>query len=228
VRKVIDEAERRDPHKAALLMLAALSGMRRGELCALRWSDLDLEAGTMEVARSVVVIPGGLAEKAPKTDRSRSVALDAVAVALLKHHQTRTLAKVTEARGQLAPDAFVFSPFTDCSTPYRPDNVTSFFIRVRNEVGAKTVKLHDLRHFTATPAHWGGRRPPHRGRPARSRRPFCDPAGLQPCAGGAGPGGGDDHGGHSEGSDPDAVGATAADVTAPSRLSIGVEPAEMS
>jgi integrase len=150
VRKVIDEAERRDPHKAALLMLAALSGMRRGELCALRWSDLDFEAGTMEVARSVVVIAGGLAEKAPKTDRSRSVALDAVAVALLQHHHARTLTKVTEARGHLAPDAFVFSPFTDCSTPYRPDNVTSFFIRVRNEVGAKTVKLHDLRHFTAT------------------------------------------------------------------------------
>jgi integrase len=150
VRAVIDEAERRDPHKAALLMLAALSGMRRGELCALRWSDLDLEAGTMEVARSVVVVRGGLTEKSPKTDRSRSVALDAVAVALLKHHHARTLANVTEARGQLAPDAFVFSPFADCSTPYRPDNVTSFFIRVRNEVGAKTVKLHDLRHFTAT------------------------------------------------------------------------------
>jgi integrase len=104
----------------------------------------------MEVARSVVVIPGGLAEKAPKTDRSRSVALDAVAVALLRHHHALMVDKVTEARGQLAPDAFVFSPFTDCSTPFRPDNVTSFFIRVRNEVGAKTVKLHDLRHFTAT------------------------------------------------------------------------------
>ncbi len=131
-------------------MLAALSGMRRGELCALRWSDLDLEAGTMEVARSVVVIPGGLAEKAPKTDRSRSVALDAVAVALLRHHHARTVERVNKAQGELAPDAFVFSPFTDCSTPFRPDNVTSFFIRVRNEVGAKTVKLHDLRHFTAT------------------------------------------------------------------------------
>jgi integrase len=150
VRDVIDEAERRDPRMAALLMLAALTGMRRGELCALRWSDIDLEAGTMEVARSVVVIPGGLAEKSPKTDRSRSVALDAVAVALLKHHHTRTVNVLAEAGGQLAPDAFVFSPLTECTSPYRPDNVTSFFIRVRNEVGATTVKLHDLRHFTAT------------------------------------------------------------------------------
>jgi integrase len=150
VRDVIDAAERRDPRMAALLMLAALTGMRRGELCALRWSDIDLETGTIEVARSVVVIPGGLAEKSPKTDRSRSVALDAVAVALLRHHHARTVSVVTEASGQLAPDAFVFSPVADCTTPFRPDNVTSFFIRVRNEVGAKTVKLHDLRHFTAT------------------------------------------------------------------------------
>lgn len=139
---MIDAAERRDPR------LAALTGMRRGELCALRWSDIDLEAGTMEVARSVVVVPGGLAEKTPKTGRTRSVALDAVAVALLRHHYARTVSVITEARGQLAPDAFVFSPVTDCTAPFRPDNVTSFFIRVRNEVGAKTVKLHDLRHRT--------------------------------------------------------------------------------
>jgi integrase len=150
VRDVIDEAERRDHRMAALLMLAALTGMRRGELCALRWSDVDLETGTMEVARSVVVIPGGLAEKAPKTDRSRSVALDEVAVALLRHHHARTESVAAAAGGVIAPDAFVFSPVTDCSTPYRPDNVTSFFIRVRNAVGADGVKLHDLRHFTAT------------------------------------------------------------------------------
>jgi integrase len=228
VRKVIDEAERRDPHKAALLMLAALSGMRRGELCALRWSDLDLDAGTMEVARSVVVIPGGLAEKAPKTDRSRSVALDAVAVALLRHHHARTVDKVTEAHGQLAPDAFVFSPFTDCSIPYRPDNVTSFFIRVRNEVGAKTVKLHDLRHFTATQLKMSKCRHPHRGRQVRSRRPLGDPTRLQPRAGGARQGGGDHHGGHSGYANPGGVGATGAGVSGLSRVSIGAEPAEMS
>ena len=49
-----------------------------------------------------------------------------------------------------APNAFVFSPYVEATTPFRPDNVTSFFIRVRNEVGAPNVRLHDLRHFTAT------------------------------------------------------------------------------
>ena len=72
VREVIEAAERRDARLAPLLMLAALTGMRRGELCALRWSDVDLEHGVVEVARSLVVIPGGVAEKTTKTDRSRT------------------------------------------------------------------------------------------------------------------------------------------------------------
>jgi integrase len=150
VREVIEAAERRDARLAPLLMLAALTGMRRGELCALRWSDVDLEHGVIEVARSLVVIPGGLAEKTTKTDRSRSIALDPVAVALLQEHKARVESSIAEAHGRLATDAFVFSPFVEGTTPFRPDNVTSFFIRVRNEVGAPTVRLHDLRHFTAT------------------------------------------------------------------------------
>jgi integrase len=150
VRDVIAEAEKRDPKLAPLLMLAALTGMRRGELCALRWSDVDLELGTLEVSRSVVVVVGGVAEKSTKTDRSRKVALDIVGLTLLKRHQEQATKWITEAGGELAPDAFVFSPFVEATVPYRPDNVTSFFIRVRDEVGAPTVRLHDLRHFTAT------------------------------------------------------------------------------
>jgi integrase len=131
-------------------MLAALTGMRRGELCALRWSDVDLGAGVVHVTRSMVVVPNGLAEKSTKTDRGRSVALDPVGVALLSQHKSRT-DRWIESAGKTPPvDGFVFSPFVEDTTPFRPDNVTSFFIRVRNEVGASQVRLHDLRHFTAT------------------------------------------------------------------------------
>jgi integrase len=150
VRTVIEAAEKRDPVVASLLMLAALTGMRRGELCALRWSDVELKPGVIEVSRSVVVVVGGLAEKTTKTDRSRRVALDPVGVALLKMHRGRVVTWNKEAGAQLAADAFVFSPLVECTVPFRPDNVTSFFIRVRDEVGAKSVRLHDLRHFTAT------------------------------------------------------------------------------
>ncbi|MGD0742127.1 MAG: site-specific integrase [Acidimicrobiales bacterium] len=150
VRQVIEEAENRDPRLAPFFMLAALTGMRRGELCALRWTDLDLTLGIVEVSRSVVVVPGGLAEKSTKTDRARKVALDAVGIALLTEYRAQVDEWAKEAGAKLAKDAFVFSPFVEATTPFRPDNVTSFFIRVRDAVGAPSVRLHDLRHFTAT------------------------------------------------------------------------------
>jgi integrase len=76
VQQVIEEVERRDP--GLLCMLSVLTGMRRGALCVLRWSDVNLD-----ITRSLFLAPGGLAEKSTKTDRSRKVALDPGGIALL-------------------------------------------------------------------------------------------------------------------------------------------------
>ncbi len=150
VRAVIEAAEDRDPRLAPMLMLAALTGMRRGELCALRWNDVDLGRGQLEVSRSVVVVDGGLAEKTTKSDRSRLVALDTVGVALMQRHRALVDQWARESDATVAADSFVFSPRIDGSQPFRPDNVTNFFIRVRDGLNLKNVRLHDLRHFTAT------------------------------------------------------------------------------
>jgi DNA-binding HxlR family transcriptional regulator len=73
-----------------------------------------------------------------------------VGVRLLTEHRACVMSWAAQAGAELRPDAFVFSPFLEAATPFRPDNVTSFFMRVRDSVGAPTVRLHDLRHFTAT------------------------------------------------------------------------------
>ncbi len=150
VRSVIEAAEDRDPRLAPLLMLAALTGMRRGELCALRWTDVDFERGELDVSRSVVVVPGGLAEKGTKTHRFRIVALDDVGMALLLRHRANVEDWARQAEVVVPEDAFVFSHAVDGSKPFRPDNVTGFFTRVRDSLGLHDVRLHDLRHFTAT------------------------------------------------------------------------------
>lgn len=150
VRRLIEAAEERDPRLAPLVMLAALTGMRRAELCALRWTDVDLDNGVLDVSRSLIVVPGGLKEKTTKTDRERVVAIDDVAVLLLRRHRANVESWIAEAEGTLARDAFVFSPFVEATTPFRPDNVTGFFTRVRDSLDLKSVRLHDLRHFTAT------------------------------------------------------------------------------
>ena len=150
VRLVIVAAEDRDPRLAPLLMLAALTGMRRGELCALRWTDVDFEHRELGVSRSLVVVRGGVAEKGTKTDHIRTVALDDVGVALLSRHRENVENWARVAEVSVTENAYIFSHSLDGSKPFRPDNVTGFFIRVRDSLGLHKVRLHELRHFTAT------------------------------------------------------------------------------
>jgi len=150
VRAIIAAADERDPRLAPLLMLGALTGLRRGELCALRWTDMNLDVGEITVSRSLVIVTAGVEEKSTKSGRVRRVALDDVAVLLMKTHRERVLQWAKEAETTIAADVFVFSPFVNGATPFRPDNVTGFFIRVRDSLDLKHVRLHDLRHFTAT------------------------------------------------------------------------------
>lgn len=69
VLRFVEAAEARNPMLAALGMLAALTGARRGELSALRWSDVDLDAGTLRVARSMIYMPGRVEERRPRRAR---------------------------------------------------------------------------------------------------------------------------------------------------------------
>ena len=90
VLRLVAEAELRDPDLACFLLLAATTGARRGELCAIRWSDLDLKAGSLTISRSIVETPGAnLIEKDTKTHSSRRIALDSGSIAALTHHRDR-------------------------------------------------------------------------------------------------------------------------------------------
>jgi integrase len=124
--------------------------MRRGELCGLRWSDVDFKRREVEVSRAVILAPGGLAEKTTKTGRVRPVALDEVGMALLVEYRATVDAWARAADAVISSGSYVFSPYFDGSKPFRPDNVTGFFIRVRDSLGFGDFRLHDLRHFTAT------------------------------------------------------------------------------
>jgi integrase len=80
----------RDDRLFAAWRLLANSGVRRGELLGLRWSDLDLEAGRMSVVRSLVSVRNKLSISEPKTRRGRrSIQLDPATVAELRAHRRR-------------------------------------------------------------------------------------------------------------------------------------------
>lgn len=140
-----------DPDLGALLRVAAVTGARRGELCALRWSDVDLVAGTLVISRAVVGRSNGsVTERQTKTGNRRRIALDPETVDVLDRHRNRCEDRAEVAGGVLADDAFIFSAAVDGSQPWRPDGVSLALRRVRTRLGVSSGTLLSLRHFAAT------------------------------------------------------------------------------
>lgn len=149
---LLDRAERDDHPFAVFLVLAAVTGARRGELVALRWTDLSLDSAALTITRAMSVGADGPVERArPKTRSSvRRIALDQGTIGVLRAHWTRMSERAVACGTSLPNDAFVFSNEPDCSVPWRPDFVSLKFRRLRHGLGLDDVRLHDLRHFVAT------------------------------------------------------------------------------
>jgi integrase len=136
---------------ATLLRVAVGTGMRRGELVALRWSDVDLEAATVRVRAGLVLSDDGVIEKPTKTDRVRVLSLGDATLESLRAHWERADALARQAGRPLGKDAFVFaSPRPGSTEALRPDSVTQMFDRLRRRVGLEDLHFHSLRHFHAT------------------------------------------------------------------------------
>jgi integrase len=133
----------------ALWWLAALRGLRRGEICALRWVDLDLCGGTLTVHQQMCQIDGRVHIGPVKTPAGeRAVALDAATVAVLREHQRRQYALVKGAGRRWRPDDYVFT-LAD-GRPVRPDWLSHRFHHLVTTSGLPPIRFHDLRHGAAT------------------------------------------------------------------------------
>jgi integrase len=151
VARLLAAAQAEDPEFALYLRLAAVTGARRGELCALRWDDIDLEGKQVVVARSLTVGDKGLIEKRTKTDRARRLALDDATVAALREQRRLAEERARACDVELPPKAYVFARDPEGKEPWRPDSgATGRFMRLRDRLGLKGIRLHDLRHYVAT------------------------------------------------------------------------------
>jgi integrase len=138
------------PDLAVALRILVATGMRRGELCGLRWRDVDLAGCVIRVEASVVHGETGLVEKDTKTHAARRLSLDHGTIAVLRAHRADCEQRARAIRGVLADSAFVVSDRADGSSPWRPNRLTQAFARLRSGLGLAHVRLHDLRHFQAT------------------------------------------------------------------------------
>jgi len=143
-------AQESDPELATFILLAASSGVRRGELLALRWSDIDLDAARLSIERGIVRVGDDLIEQGTKTHQSRRISLDAGTVSALKAHRERMAERALVAASAIASESFVFSHAIDGSSPWHPDSTSRAFRRICQQAGVTEVRLHDLRHYVAT------------------------------------------------------------------------------
>ncbi|MGF1652915.1 MAG: tyrosine-type recombinase/integrase, partial [Actinomycetales bacterium] len=138
-----------DPAWGAFLWLAMTTGARRGELCALRRRDLDLDQGVLTVHASVYGRRSAPKIKDTKTHQQRRIALDAETIDVLRRHTEEQDAVAARLGVRLDSTAFLFSGDPDCSTPPVPDSVSQRYDRLVTRLGISTT-LHKLRHYNAT------------------------------------------------------------------------------
>jgi integrase len=129
-----------------MLRLAAFSGLRRGELCGLRWSDVDLDGGSLTVRNTRVVLVHAVVEGTPKSHRPRRVELDVETVVRLRQHRARQ-GEQALALGIPRPE-YVFT-MAD-GKPWHPSVITRAFSRLVERMDLPRVRLHDLRHSHAS------------------------------------------------------------------------------
>jgi integrase len=150
VQRVLDGM--RDTPIFAQVVVLLGTGMRRGELLGLRWSDLDLELARLRIERSIEVTKAGLRIKSPKTKAGRRIiSLPASAVeALRQYRKERLEERIGLGLGKLPDDAFVFGNVDDDVQPRDPTRISQDWKRFVRAHGLPRVTLHALRHTHAS------------------------------------------------------------------------------
>ncbi len=131
------------------LFLILTTGLRRGEVCGLKWEDVDLEGWRLTVRNNRTTLSGKVLETLPKTTRGfRTIHLSPDAVEVL-----RAWKRVQEEEREKAQDAwedtgYVFT--NPLGLPIHPDNLNHALRRVCDRAGLPRLRVHDLRHTHAT------------------------------------------------------------------------------
>lgn len=133
------------------IVLAIMTGMRRGEICGLQWQDVDLDSGLIQIKHQLQRINGELILRETKTAGSRRpIALDDITISLLKAHRQQQ----RENRILFGP-AYQIDNFNYvCTWPdgklIDPDYISHAFPKILETLNLPSIRFHDLRHTSAT------------------------------------------------------------------------------
>jgi integrase len=132
-------------------MLFTTTGMRRGEVAGLRWTDVDLDTGRASPRRPRVVVNYDVVVSEPKTAKGRrSLALDPATVAALREHRTRQVEQRLAVGPRWQDSGLVFT-WPD-GRAIHPQRFSNWFEQHTRAAGLPRIRLHDVRHSYATAA----------------------------------------------------------------------------
>ena len=124
-------------------------GLRRGELCGLRWDDVDLDVGLARIARTRVVVDGVAIDSTPKTaSGKRTIDLDAMLVTLLRRHKTLQGREKWAAGDAYQDGGYLLAD--ELGAPVHPDTLSGWLDDEIAAAGLRRIRLHDLRHTAAS------------------------------------------------------------------------------
>lgn len=143
----LSRAKERDEIFWMATLLAILTAARRGEYCALKWSDIDADNGVVRIRRSLYRVKSERGEKTTKGRRERWVPINDELAVILITWRERCEAIATEKGTELSIDAYILSRWPDGSRPINPDTLSSFQGNLAKEIGIKLEGRNPFRHF---------------------------------------------------------------------------------
>ena len=134
----------------ALFAVGVALGLRKGELLALRWDDLDLERGLLHVRQNVQRLPEmGLVFGPPKSSKSRrTIPLPAASAKVLRSHRANQAAEALALGPAWIDSGLVFT--STIGTVIEPRNLNRFFDELIGKARVRRIRFHDLRHTCAS------------------------------------------------------------------------------
>jgi integrase len=133
-----------------VIYLAATTGARRGEICALRKSRVDWDGGAILIDRNIVKQAGQKVERPTKNRRSRLVAVDERVLRFLADQLQQARQRAEVAGVDLEVDPYLLTCTVTGSEHWDPDTITQYFSRVRVRLGLAHLEFKGLRSFMDT------------------------------------------------------------------------------
>ncbi len=129
-------------------LLAALCGLRRGEIAALRWRNVDFDIASLSIVQSVEQSKTGIRYKEPKSRRGRTVALSATVIEELRAWRVQQAQEFLRLGIRPADDTLICTTAT--GEGIQPNSLTHEFLKAIADTTLPRIRFHDLRHTHAT------------------------------------------------------------------------------